>query len=641
MALSLKTGLDDIKADTTCPSCKDILKIFDKNVSETGFIDLVLRPPIYSDPEERESWDVDIMTMPNTYRDADVYLLKRSDYLTRLRNDSSTFNEITNLPLGLIRPWIKTCASDHECCQPNAANKLDMSLYLIDVIEECVTFMPVAKVVYMALSYVWGSVECTSLTLGSIEVLQKPQSLSSGSKVATIPRTIRDAMRLTADLGLRYLWVDCLCLVQDNPKISSYLNRMHLIYANAFLTTVVANKDNANGGITGYEDHSAGRLLPGDVINYPNHVLGMVIPRPDNPDPLPWCSRGWTLQEGFFSRRVLVISDTICLKCASGVVEEGADFGFERKHNLSKSIRPVLSSICQSPPDLYLMEECSQLNSDYDRWKMYSEVVETFAARRFSYERDVVKAFSGIISFFTRPYNCRDPLNAELLYGHPVRFLGNSLLWFSPEFTLRKRNILPRRDGSPTIPSWSWMAWQHGARSGLSDHFKWAERDRPVDLGISTVIHAQCSTCLQAHRSTIHKCSNKASLERINPESLQPYLHVRAQRAKFGILQDLKGDEGANSIWIRLGTMESEQASMVGKMIFDLWPPDLSLDGNGALDFVGLSTYKDRWAYIHVVALCIKPADNQPGVFERLGVAKIWKDAWDQVAQLDENIILG
>jgi hypothetical protein len=164
-------------------------------------------------------------------------------------------------------------------------------LYLIDVVEECITFMPILEGNYVALSYVWGNAGCAKLTIESTEILRKPQSLLSGSYVVTVPRTIRDAMRLTADLDIRYLWVDCLCLRQDDPHISLYLDQMHLIYHNACLTIVVMNSTSADGGITGYEGYSTGRILLGSVINYRNYVLGVETKSTTN-SKFPSLSRG-------------------------------------------------------------------------------------------------------------------------------------------------------------------------------------------------------------------------------------------------------------------------------------------------------------------------------------------------------------
>jgi hypothetical protein len=68
----------------------------------------------------------------------------------------------------------------------------------------------------------------------------------------TIPRTILDAMRLVESLGERYLWVDSLCIIQDD-EVFKYeeVNDMASIYVNACVTIVAARGKDSNFGLRG------------------------------------------------------------------------------------------------------------------------------------------------------------------------------------------------------------------------------------------------------------------------------------------------------------------------------------------------------------------------------------------------------
>jgi hypothetical protein len=69
---------------------------------------------------------------------------------------------------------------------------------------------------------------------------------------STIPRTILDAMRLVESLGERYLWVDLLCIIQDDEVFKhEEVNDMDSIYANACGTIVAAQGKNSNFGLRG------------------------------------------------------------------------------------------------------------------------------------------------------------------------------------------------------------------------------------------------------------------------------------------------------------------------------------------------------------------------------------------------------
>ena len=443
-------------------------------------------------------------------------------------------------------------------------------------------------------------------------------------------------MRLTADLDVRYLWVDCLCLIQNDLNLSFYLNRMHLIYANAFLTILVANKDNANGGITGYDTRSTGRILPGKVINYPNYVLGMgAETRRAAISALPWCSRAWTLQEGFSSRRVLVIDDRICLNCVENYLEEGSDFGFKINFNLSGRMRDLLPTLCQA-----------SLTERKPNWHAYSLAAATFAPRSLSYDQDSIKAFLGVINFYTSLDDLQWGVHTRLLYGHSICKLSCALLWSSRAAILERRMLL-RPDGSFIMPSWSWMAWRHNCQTTSSTPlgFGWPTgRYEAKELPVPIIIYAQCGICLQNHQMTSDKCSNKASPELVKPEHLDPYLYIKAQRARFGVLCYVKEHDEAIRSLIPLSTTNDAEKTLVGNITFDHWPPQILRGEAGALDFIGISYVEDDQYPYHshpeVEALCIIPANGKPGVFERLGVATISKEAWDQFAQFDE-IILG
>ncbi|PSN62948.1 hypothetical protein BS50DRAFT_455258, partial [Corynespora cassiicola Philippines] len=88
---------------------------------------------------------------------------------------------------------------------------------------------------YLALSYVWGSAKTIQTTKTNIGALEKQNSLIMHA--GSLPRTIRDAMTFVKRLGQRYLWVDSLCIVQDDGvEKHSQIAMMHEIYSAAYVT---------------------------------------------------------------------------------------------------------------------------------------------------------------------------------------------------------------------------------------------------------------------------------------------------------------------------------------------------------------------------------------------------------------------
>ena len=66
----------------------------------------------------------------------------------------------------------------------------------------------------------------------------KPGSINFKNKDLMIPERIRDFLRLTVRLRIRYAWVDSLCIVQDGEDLQEQLNRMAAISASIYITVI-------------------------------------------------------------------------------------------------------------------------------------------------------------------------------------------------------------------------------------------------------------------------------------------------------------------------------------------------------------------------------------------------------------------
>jgi Heterokaryon incompatibility protein (HET) len=126
-----------------------------------------------------------------------------------------------------VKRWINKCNADelhaekgclpvpfNPAILPRAENR-QLDFRLIDVDAMCVVPAP-WKVNYVALSYVWGQTDKPRLKLESHneEALSQPMALKLYA--SKIPNTIRDAITVVRKLGERYLWVDSLCILQDD-----------------------------------------------------------------------------------------------------------------------------------------------------------------------------------------------------------------------------------------------------------------------------------------------------------------------------------------------------------------------------------------------------------------------------------------
>jgi len=143
---------------------------------------------------------------------------------------------------------------------------------------------------YLALSYVWGtpSVLCTKLE--NLEAHKVPGTLTQSND--QIVMVIKDAMKLTADIGQRYLWVDSLCIVQDGPEKMDTINQMDLVYRNSLVTIVAATGDHANVGLPGLRPHT--RATEQRCADISAH-LKLIVPHSLRVvENTTWAKRAWT-----------------------------------------------------------------------------------------------------------------------------------------------------------------------------------------------------------------------------------------------------------------------------------------------------------------------------------------------------------
>ncbi|KAF2141670.1 uncharacterized protein K452DRAFT_204684, partial [Aplosporella prunicola CBS 121167] len=156
---------------------------------------------------------------------------------------------------------------------------------------------------FVALSYVWGArpgpeVKRHALCKARITELQQEGSLKS------LPRTIEDAMSICKRLGEEYLWVDLLCIVQDDQENKQrQINSMAWIFSSTVLTIISACGNTMGCPIAGV---SQDRQLLQQQTDFSGLQVTSILPDFDELiSKTVWHTRGWTYQEAVFSRRKL------------------------------------------------------------------------------------------------------------------------------------------------------------------------------------------------------------------------------------------------------------------------------------------------------------------------------------------------
>ncbi|KAE8168407.1 heterokaryon incompatibility protein-domain-containing protein [Aspergillus tamarii] len=301
-----------------------------------------------------------------------------------------------------VRSWLNQKLSSDEDKENDVSRKpqtLDDSgkpqnLKLIDVLEDRVVYSP-EKSEYLALSYVFGGV--TTIELPSSGCFER----------TNLPATIQDSLVACDKLGYRYLWIDQLCIDQTNAaEVQEQINQMDRIYQYARCTLVALGED-SNHGLSGV---TRPRSWQNSITQIGDIVFGNQAPNlTENINNSKWWTRGWTLQEAFYSPKLFFFTR----------------YGVYYSQWPSFEVRS--ETICN--------EEYTPQGVNY--WT----IVDQYTKRNLSYQSDILRAFTAVL---------RATHGDGTYYGLPVDYIDQAVAW-TPE-DLDSSQI---RDG---FPSWSWAS---------------------------------------------------------------------------------------------------------------------------------------------------------------------------------------
>jgi hypothetical protein len=343
----------------------------------------------------------------------------------------------SDLEFERIKKWFDRCHDNHAICRRQADSYIPSYLIQITSMDsEEPTLRLVSKPAtapYAALSYCWGINQSVRATTSTLEALRRNIDYSQLSK------TIRDAIITTNKLGLRFLWVDALCIVQDDKTQTALeIANMGSVYQNAHVTISAARASSCDRGFL----HDIQRPGPSaEVFRFSFLSLDMTVcsvicfcehDMSHIQDPIE--ARAWTLQEYILSPRIL-------------------KFGYDQRSwlclcdELSDSNEPQRSSYVipqyQRPIDIYRAFHKNLTGSFAPQsWTYF---VALYASRELSDPNDILLAISGVAN--------------RLWQRHGGTYMAG--LWrehFPSEFMWQIRSPPRSRPLQYRAPSWSWAA---------------------------------------------------------------------------------------------------------------------------------------------------------------------------------------
>ena len=362
----------------------------------------------------------------------------------------------------LFRKWIRTCEEFHVNCK--IFREKWPPRRLLDCnrdrgVKLCDTH-PEQHGNYMALSYCWG---------GTMPLVTEKAVLPEREKTIpwdALPRLYQDAILLARSLGIEYLWIDALCIVQDDDEDKDHeISKMGNIFEAAFLVVVVAAARSPYVGFLREQSEAwrsekrfryIWRNVP--VVRYGKFKLNGVKFRERVHNvrfEKDACvherigKRAWTFQERLLARRCLIFrSNEVVWECKTTCECEcsGDQSTLPPERRLLSYVLP--------PGQVYgdrAISTCfSTAESAYAFWK---QAVKTFSSRQLSWEKDRLPAISALASVVSAATGDR------YLAGLWESDLVSGLTWYhSPLF----QETRPYK--TYIAPSWSWASTSGATR---------------------------------------------------------------------------------------------------------------------------------------------------------------------------------
>ena len=234
-------------------------------------------------------------------------------------------------------------------------------------------------------------------------------------------------MTISSQLGFDYLWVDRICIIQDDQEDRlSQITNMGDIYTSASLVLIAACGDNMDFGLPGVSRPRSNDQRHVDVAGL--QVTNLIEDLWDD-ELAVWSTRGWTYQEAVLARRRLYFTNRRAyFECATSCCHEDA-------YNLETHLKEYQSH-------RFIKEE------ERSRFETFARHLEYYSSRSLSYQSDIHHAFAGITNLLYER-------NKEMIDGLPKVDFDRALRWW---MFLGKRPLIRTRSHGVVCPTWSWSS---------------------------------------------------------------------------------------------------------------------------------------------------------------------------------------
>lgn len=371
--------------------------------------------------------------------------------------------------------WLNCCLQ-HKACRQNHSTKLPTRV--IDVGSLGGTqpphlhFSDGEKAEYLTLSYCWGKLRSICLTRENLG------DYSTELPEAAMPQTFLDAIKIARCVGVRYLWIDSLCIIQNDPDdFAKESIRMYEIYRGSIFTISATGFENPTAGMSNARDLDGKQMAygkaPDGVVKYVSLVESVAV-RKQLADGHT-SRRGWCLQERLAAPAVLhFLKDKMIWECSTRL--ESEDGRYEQTDVFLKALS--LDGI-QTHRGVSGKERYASSSSV----TLWYDLVQEYTKRGLSNSSDRMVAIAGLASEFCT----LNPLMGRYIAGVWATDFPVGLLWMVARPYSQRELPLEVLNSLEHLPTWSWLRFVALVRYlHPSDYVRIFTR---YDTDIKAVIH--------------------------------------------------------------------------------------------------------------------------------------------------------
>ncbi|KAI1406414.1 HET-domain-containing protein [Hypoxylon fuscum] len=510
-----------------------------------------------------------------------------------------------------MKESLSECLRTHPGCAPHPGGFVPTRLIYVregnNALRLCDAIPSGEGIAYAALSHCWGGGNPLSLTKSALNGLKEHIDF------AELPSTFQDAVTVTQELGLAYVWIDSLCIVQDDATDwEQEAARMGSVYSSAFVVISGASSPNPS---TPYLRAREEEWLPkrfnfpvSPGVNMPimvrqRHLLAAPLEQGllEPPFTSSWATlkkvgplygRGWCFQESFLAVRIINFAPgAIIYEC--------------KTHRKSEDqLPPYPSTIPGTLGEITPLEQ----------WHM---IVKSYTSRQLTFNKDKLPAIAGAATKMPQARTSR------YLAGLWSESLLLDLLW--QVMPGRAHLPLMTKDHEENAPTWSWASMNWGVvwNSIQSPQFLASVVDAQTEV-VGANPYGQVSQGMVTLRGRMKHCRLLADYHRNEHD-----VYYTKPDGSHSRKQHFRTD-GA----LVPGTVEGHNGTVAQRS-------RLTVSGNGmetAATFFCIA--KGHWMKCDHVGLILGMSPRHPGFMERVGsIANVPKDWYETGEEVTVTIV--